>query len=111
MVAARADSARLAALNQRFHLALIDAARNRYLVKAVQSVHKTMLILGPTTLEEEGRAAEAVREHAEILDALAARDGAAAEAAMHRHMDAAHRVRLRQIRARADADEPERGTS
>ena len=95
---------RLAALNQRFHLTLIDAARNRYLEKAVQSIHKTMLILGPTTLEEAGRARAAVAEHAEVLAALAARDGAAAEAAMRRHMDAAHQVRLRQIRARESLD-------
>ena len=109
MAAAARDGARLAALNQRFHLTLIDAARNRYLVKAVQSVHKTMLILGPTTLEESRRAAEAVREHGEILAAISARDGATAEAAMRQHMDAAHRVRLRQIRARGGADGCARG--
>lgn len=109
MAAAGTDGPRLAALNQRFHLTLIDAARNRYLVKAVQTVHKTLLILGPTTLEEEGRATAAVAEHAAILDALAARDGAAAEAAMRAHMDAAHRVRLRQIRVRLGADDWARG--
>ena len=109
MAAAGADGPRLAALNQKFHLTLIDAARNRYLVKAVQSVHKTLLILGPTTLEEEGRAAQAVEEHATILAALSARDGATAEAAMRAHMDAAHRIRLRQIRSRLGADEWGRG--
>ena len=110
MAAAPDDPSRLAALNQRFHLTLIDAARNRYLVKAVEAVHKTMLILGPTTLEEAGRAQAAVAEHAEVLAALSARDGGAAEAAMRRHMDAAHRVRLRQIRARSGRDVWERGT-
>jgi DNA-binding GntR family transcriptional regulator len=104
------DPQRLAALNQRFHLTLIDAARNRYLVKSVQSVHKVMLILGPTTLEEAGRARAAMAEHAEVLAALSARDGLAAEAAMRRHMDAAHRARLRQIRARAGRDGWERET-
>jgi DNA-binding GntR family transcriptional regulator len=102
MAAAEGDAPRLAALNQRFHLTLIDAARNRYLVKSVQSVHKTMLILGPTTLEGVERARAAVAEHQAILAALAARDGAAAEAAMQAHMQAAHRVRLRQMRARAE---------
>jgi DNA-binding GntR family transcriptional regulator len=93
------DPVRSAALNQRFHLALMDAARNRYLVRSVQGVHRNLLILGPTTLEEAGRAKAAVAEHSEILDAIAARDGASAEAAMRRHMDAAQRVRLRQMRA------------
>jgi DNA-binding GntR family transcriptional regulator len=104
MATAAGDPPRLAALNRKFHLTLIDAARNRYLVKAVQSVHKTLLILGPTTLEEEGRAAAAVAEHSAILDALSARGGATAEDAMRAHMDAAHRIRLRQIRARAGAE-------
>lgn len=103
------DPGRLAALNQRFHLTLIDAARNRYLVRSVQSVHKTMLILGPTTLEGAERARAAVAEHGEILSALEARDGAMAEEAMRRHMDSAHRVRLRQIRARSGSDGWERG--
>lgn len=107
-MAGTSEPLRLASLNQKFHLTLIDAARNRYLVKAVQSVHKTMLILGPTTLEEEGRAQAAVAEHDEVLEALAARDGAKAEAAMRRHMDMAHRVRLRQIRAREGCDVWER---
>lgn len=102
------DPRRLAALNQRFHLTLIDAARNRYLVRSVQSVHKAMLILGSTTLEGADRARSAVAEHGEILAALEARDGARAEAAMRRHMDAAHRVRLRQIRGRAGSDGWER---
>jgi DNA-binding GntR family transcriptional regulator len=109
MAAALEDPQHLAQLNRRFHLTLIDAARNRYLVKSVQSVHKVLLILGPTTLEAE-RARAAVAEHAEILEALSARDGVAAEAAMRRHMDAAHRVRLRQIRARGRRDGWERET-
>jgi DNA-binding GntR family transcriptional regulator len=110
MAAVPEDPLRLAALNRRFHLTLIDAARNRYLVKSVQSVHKVMLILGPTTLEEADRARGGIAEHGEILAALAARDGLAAEAAMRRHMDAAHRVRLRQIRARGGRDGWERET-
>jgi DNA-binding GntR family transcriptional regulator len=108
MAAVPDDPPRLAALNRRFHLTLIDAARNRYLVKAVQSVHKTMLILGPTTLEAAERARTAVVEHAEVLAALTARDGAAAESAMRRHMEAAQRARLRQLRARDGWDRRER---
>lgn len=108
-MAATTDGSRLAELNRRFHLTLIDAARNRYLVRAVQAIHKTMLILGPTTLEEEGRAKAAVEEHERILAALAARDGTAAEAEMRAHMDAAHSNRLRQIRVRLGADAWDRG--
>ena len=47
-------------LNRQFHLTLLDAARNRFLVKATSALQKTMLILGPTTLIEPERAGEAV---------------------------------------------------
>lgn len=85
-------------LNRQFHAALLDAARNRFLKKAVASIHTTLLILGPTTLREEERAEDALREHAAILEGLQARDQEAAEQAMRAHIAAAHRARLRQLR-------------
>ncbi|MDX1780051.1 MAG: GntR family transcriptional regulator [Thalassovita sp.] len=95
------DAAELSELNRQFHLALLDAARNRFLVKAVAAINTTLLILGPTTLEENDRAAHANEEHAAILKALQARDEQAAEAAMVTHIAAAHRARLRQFRTTA----------
>ncbi len=88
----------LHALNRRFHAAMLDAAKNRFLLKSVRAIEKTLLILGPSTLDEEDRAAEAVAEHAAVLEALAGRDAAAAETAMRVHIEAAHRMRLRQLR-------------
>ncbi|HSG57103.1 MAG TPA: GntR family transcriptional regulator, partial [Paracoccaceae bacterium] len=38
--------------NQNFHAAIRDAARNRFLLQAVQAVQKTLLILGRSTMEE-----------------------------------------------------------
>jgi DNA-binding FadR family transcriptional regulator len=98
MAAALGDVGRLYEANRHFHQVLLDAARNRFLVAAAASVHKTLLILGPSTMEEGGRAAEAVAEHRAVLEALHANDGAAAEAAMRAHIEAAHRARLRQLR-------------
>jgi DNA-binding GntR family transcriptional regulator len=94
---------RLYTLNRQFHTALMSAAKNRFLLKAAEAVDKTLLILGPSTMEEGGRAGEAIAEHGEVLEALHARDGGAAEAAMRRHIEAAHRARLRQLRSAADA--------
>ena len=87
-------------LNRQFHRMLLDAARNRFLVKSMSALQKTLLILGPTTLADPARAAQAVDEHAAVLEALAARDGAAAEAAMRVHVEAALSVRIRGMRAR-----------
>lgn len=87
-------------LNRQFHMTLLDAAKNRYLVKSVSALEKTLLILGPSTLIEAERARKAVVEHNEVLAALRARDGAQAEAMMRAHIEAAHRVRLKTLRGR-----------
>jgi DNA-binding GntR family transcriptional regulator len=92
------DARTLYEANRQFHTVLLNAARNRFLVKSVDAVQKTLLILGPSTMEESTRAAEAIAEHDRIIAALHARDGAAAEAAMRAHIEAAHRARLRQLR-------------
>jgi DNA-binding GntR family transcriptional regulator len=104
MDAALAEPARLSALNAQFHAALINAARNRYLARSVAGLQKTLLILGPSTMGAEPRPARAVAEHAAILTAIRARDGAEAEAAMRAHIAAAHALRLRQLRTRPDEE-------
>ena len=104
MATAQGKSERLYELNRQFHAALLDAARNRYLARSVAGLQKTLLLLGPTTLEGEERARGAVEEHAQVLEALRARDELGAEQAMRRHVSAAHAVRLRQFRARPAPD-------
>ena len=98
-----AETNTLYTLNRQFHRALLNAAKNRFLLRAVDSLQKTLLILGRSTLEEGNRAEEAAREHAEILVALRNHDAVAAEAAMRHHIEVAHSVRLRQFRT-ADQD-------
>lgn len=87
-------------LNRQFHRTLLDAARNRFLVKSVSALQKTLLILGPSTLTDPARAVDAVAEHAAVLQALQARDGSAAETAMRAHVEAALSVRIRGMRGR-----------
>ena len=86
--------------NRRFHRMMIDAARNRFLVKSMSALQRTLMILGPTTLLEPARATAAVAEHAAVLEALIARDGARAEAAMRAHVEAALSARIRGMRGR-----------
>ncbi|WP_134725364.1 GntR family transcriptional regulator [Paracoccus luteus] len=92
------DERQAAELNRQFHEMLLNAAKNRFLMRAVSSLQKTMLILGPTTLMERSRVADAQREHCAILAALSARDGQKAEAEMRAHIEAAQHVRLKSLR-------------
>jgi DNA-binding GntR family transcriptional regulator len=87
-------------VNRQFHRMLLEAARNRFLLKSMSALQKTLLILGPTTLADPSRAVSAVAEHAAVLNALQARDGAAAELAMRAHVDAALSARIRGMRDR-----------
>lgn len=98
-------------LNRQFHAALINAAKNRYLQRAIGAMGRTMLILGQSTLFDPARIATAAQEHDTLLRALRARDGMAAESAMRAHIEAAHRIRLRQLRDAGvmDAQSDERG--
>lgn len=92
--------------NRHFHAVLLNAARNRFLVRSVNAVQKTLLILGPSTMEEASRARAAVDEHAAVLKALHNHDGDAAEAAMRAHIEAAHRARLKQLRHQSPEETP-----
>lgn len=92
------DVERLFTLNARFHTVLLNAARNKFLIRAMKSIQKTLLILGPSTLVEAERVTGALQEHAAIIDALRAHNGDHAEAAMKTHIEAAHRARLRKLR-------------
>lgn len=107
MASAVNDPRRMFELNRQFHLSLLDAAKNRFLVKTVNALQKTLLILGPSTLAESERAQQSVDEHGAVLAALRDGDGDAAEAAMKQHIENAQRLRLRQLRERIrplDAD-------
>lgn len=86
-------------LNRQFHSALLEAAKNRFLIKSMLALQKTMLILGRTTLADEDRYKSALLEHKDILDALEARDGDAAERAMRAHIAAGQRARIRSLRS------------
>ncbi len=103
MEAALGDGALLSRANRQFHAILTNAARNRFLVRSVAAVQTTLLILGPSTMQDSGRAAKAVAEHRAVLDAIRQRDGATAETLMRRHIAGAHRSRLRQLRQEAAA--------
>ncbi len=98
MAAAQSDLARLYQLNRHFHRTLLNAARNRFLMDAVAGLEKTLMILGPSTMGDSVRAAQAQAEHEALLAALHTRDAEAAEAIMRTHISAAHRIRLRQFR-------------
>ncbi|MBO9473645.1 GntR family transcriptional regulator [Shimia sp. R10_1] len=104
MLAQVGEGTEASRLNRQFHLALLNAAKNRFLTKSMFNLQKAMLILGRTTLADPERYQNAILEHQAILEALTRRDGEAAETAMQDHIIAGQRARIRALRI--DLDNP-----
>ena len=88
------DPARLSRANRLFHEAMFRCAHNRFLMRAVNTLRQSMVLLGQTTLGIAGRAETARREHGAIIEAIARHDAEAATAAARAHIRAAYRARL-----------------
>ncbi|MDO5647858.1 GntR family transcriptional regulator [Paracoccus sp. (in: a-proteobacteria)] len=97
---AQNDPQALARANKRFHRQIHLASHNRYLVQQLDLVHRTMALMARTSLSAEGRGATTIDEHARIVDAIAAGDGAAADQALRAHISMAWETRLK-LEARA----------
>lgn len=80
--------------NRVFHHALAYAAHNRYLLKSLNSIRDSMILLGTTTFEVEGRAQQVVQEHRDIINAIIARDSQAATDAAALHIREAQKARI-----------------
>lgn len=85
----------LSRANRRFHKQIHLASHNRYLVQQLDLVHRSMALLASTSLAAEGRGKAALEEHAEIVRAIAAGDGEAAQAALRAHISKAFETRLK----------------
>ncbi|HYF16574.1 MAG TPA: GntR family transcriptional regulator [Ramlibacter sp.] len=81
--------------NLAFHKLVSQAARNRYLVKFLQSLADTISAhRSVSTLTSVDRRAEVLQEHRDLVDAISRHDEEAARAAALRHIQGALRARL-----------------
>jgi len=83
--------------NKVFHNHLYRAAHNQFLLKSLQSLHESVALLGSTTLSVPGRIEVAVREHGEIVSAIAARDQQRAQDLARQHVRSSYQARVRLI--------------
>lgn len=93
------DPNKMAVLNLRFHTALLQMAKNRFLSRAVETMQLTLLLLGPSTLSDPKRATTAIKEHRALIKALEKRDPDKAETIMREHLQNAQRTRIQQIQS------------
>jgi DNA-binding GntR family transcriptional regulator len=80
--------------NTIFHQHLYRAAHNRFLLKSLQDLHDSIVLLGRTTFAAPGRIAEAQAEHQAIVAAIARHDETEAEELARRHVRRGYELRL-----------------
>lgn len=89
------DPDALSRANRRFHKQIHLASHNRFLVRQLDLVYRSMALLATTSLSAEGRGAGTIAEHDKIVHAIETKDGDAAYAALRDHISAAYVTRLK----------------
>lgn len=84
----------MARLNLEFHEAVCRAGHNSVLLELMRMIHDRVRRFPGTTFAIAERAAEAVEEHKQIIDAIMARNADEAEAAARGHMTKAMETRI-----------------
>ena len=75
------------ATNEAFHMKLLDVAGNRWRKQIVNDLRKVMKLNRHHSLFKQGRLAESLAEHRELMAAIEARDARAAIRLMRTHFD------------------------
>lgn len=79
------DRERFFALNERFHMRLLEIAGNRWRNQMVADLRKVMKLNRHHSLLKSGRIQESLAEHGALMEVLLARDAEAARARMQEH--------------------------
>jgi DNA-binding GntR family transcriptional regulator len=85
----------LSRANKRFHRQIHLASHNRFLVQQLDLVHRSMALMANTSFAAEGRDQVALDEHDQIVAAIEAGQGEAADQALRTHISRAFETRLR----------------
>ena len=80
-----ADREKFFAINERFHMHLLEMADNRWRSQMVADLRKVMKLNRHNSLLKQGRIEDSLNEHRAILAAMVARDASATARAMQAH--------------------------
>lgn len=83
--AAVGERERFFAVNERFHMRVLELADNRWRSQMVADLRKVMKLNRHNSLLKQGRIEDSLNEHRAVMAALARRDGVATAQAMQTH--------------------------
>ncbi len=98
-IAATHDPVEAARINHHFHQCIHLAGRNRFLRESARALDNAMMLLGPTTLDDDTRIALVAQQHQSIITALRDGDAETAGAAAEAHIQTSLRHRLKTLRS------------
>ena len=81
------DREKFFAINEAFHLKLLEIANNRWRDQMVADLRKVMKLNRHNSLLKKGRIEESLAEHRKIMAALLQRNATAAQSAMKAHIE------------------------
>jgi DNA-binding GntR family transcriptional regulator len=85
LAGAVADRDRFFAVNERFHMRLLDLAGNRWRNQMVADLRKVMKLNRQHSLLKSGRIAESLAEHGAVMQAIIRREPESARRRMQEH--------------------------
>lgn len=91
------DTNMIKANNILFHETLYRCSCNRFLIKMMQEMKRSLLLLGESTLSNKSRQKQSYEEHYEMVSALQKRDSAKAQEYAKLHIRNAYKVRLSRL--------------
>lgn len=83
--------------NRQFHELLYNCSHNRYLIKMLKTLHDTLTLLGNTTLTDQKRVKDTIKEHEAVVSAIKKHDPDGAEKALREHIYASQKMRIRRL--------------
>ena len=81
------DRVKFFALNEAFHIQLLEIANNKWASQMVADLRKVMKLNRAQSLLKTGRIEKSLAEHTAVMTALKKRDAAGARAAMRAHIE------------------------
>ena len=97
-----AEPSALAKSNRRFHKQIHLASHNRFLIKQLDLVHRSMALMATTSLAADGRGPVAVEEHQAIVTAISKGDSEEASEKLRDHISIAFITRLKEDSLKVD---------
>jgi DNA-binding GntR family transcriptional regulator len=91
------EPAEAARLNDRLREAITSAAHNEFLTRAASSLNDALELLGTTTYSMPGRIESGWKENKKVVEAIARRNGPAAEEAARLHVRNAAKLRVQML--------------